>query len=564
MKHSIKRKLQSVFLVFVLFILANCAIFYIYLNRIQDYQNTLSDLDRLRILTLETRKYENNFQAYDTRSNDFMESGVSRNLILHHTTMNSLKTLIANLQKNKIVKNLGVIFDMENVKVASEEYSSLFDNLSKLVRERGFKDYGWEGQMRKAVHQLENNSSLSKEKILTLRRHEKDFFLRKDTAYVNKLWDVAQTLRKSVTNPTDLQMLNDYLNFFDKIVVLEKQIGLDEQSGDRGRIYKLMQEIDTKINALHQKISENIRSLVNESLLIMAIAAISLLVLAGIFGLGFAHSLSKPIITLDSVAQSVVKNGIQEQELMLDSIHSQDEVGNLARDFKTMLLQLKSHMIEIDSQNEQLKKVGEIETQRVWGSEGLLKVSDILRQHNMGMISKFSEFIFTVVRHLGGHQGAIYVVEDSLGTPSMELKAYFASRQKEQTTIQYGEGLIGEVWRRKELVVLKDIQIPKQYTKVAQGLGYATPRTVVIVPITIEEYVLGAMEIASLYDVSEHEIDFLKRVAQQVASHLVLIKLTDLNKKLVNTLNEHRIFPSPEAISGATHNEILEMLRRQQ
>ena len=564
MKQSIKRKLQSVFFVFVLFILANCAVFYIYLIRIRDYQTTLSDVDKLRILTLESRKYENDFNTFDTRSNDFMESGVSRNLIQHHTAMSSLKSLIATLQKNKIIKNQGVIFDMENVKVASEEYSSLFDNLSKLVRERGYKDYGWEGQMRKAVHELENNSNLSKEKLLTLRRHEKDFFLRKDTSYVSKLWDVAQTLRKSVTNPNDLQMLNDYLNYFDKIVALEKQIGLDEQSGDRGRIFKLMQEIDTKIAALHLKISENIRSLVNESMVIMAIAAISLLIIAGVFGLGFAHSLSKPIITLDSVAQSVVKDGIQDQEKILDTIKSQDEVGNLARDFKTMLLQLKSHIIEIDSQNEQLKKVGEIETQRVWGSEGLLKISDILRQHNMGMISKFSELIFTVVRHLGGHQGAVYVVEDTAGTPTMELKAYFAAKQKDQTTIQYGEGLIGEVWRRKELVVLKDIQIPKQYTKVSQGLGYATPRTLVIVPITIEEYVLGAMEVASLYDIGDHEIDFIKRAAQQVASHLVLVKLSDLNKKLVNTLQEHRIFPSPETIAGATHDEILEMLRRQQ
>ena len=59
--------------------------------------------------------------------------------------------------------------------------------LVEKLRYRGFKDYGLEGKMREAIHELQSIDSLNQISLLTLRRHEKDFMLRKDYYYLDSL-----------------------------------------------------------------------------------------------------------------------------------------------------------------------------------------------------------------------------------------------------------------------------------------------------------------------------------------------------------------------------------------
>ena len=68
-----------------------------------------------------------------------------------------------------------------------ENYQKHFNELSALFIKKGFKDLGLEGDMRKAIHFVENYAKgTNKEMLLTLRRHEKDFLLRKDPSYIEK------------------------------------------------------------------------------------------------------------------------------------------------------------------------------------------------------------------------------------------------------------------------------------------------------------------------------------------------------------------------------------------
>jgi HAMP domain-containing protein/putative methionine-R-sulfoxide reductase with GAF domain len=558
--NSIRRKLQGVFLIFVLFGVISCGIFYYYTNRISEYRTTSGKVDKLRILTLEARKFENNFITYDTRSDSFMATGVSQNLQQHQLITEEIKELLDNLQQNNLVKNTATSLELESIKKSFEEYSRLFIGLTKLVKQRGYRDFGLEGEMRNAIHNLENGSSINKVTILMLRRHEKDFFLRKDTTYISQLEKVAASISLTETDKSTLWL---YLDKFAKIVALEKQIGLTEKTGDKGKMLVLAEAIDAKVAKINQNITNTTSALVQESVWIMTIAALILLTIAGISAFSFAYRLAKPVIELDRITRSVVQNGIADQDKELDTIDSKDEIGNLAKDFKLMLIQLKNHILEIDRQNEQLKVAALAESKRAWRNEGLVKVEDILRLTSS--LSRFNELIFALVRHLEAHQGAIYVVENNgIDPPVLKLKAYFAGKNQENSIIRQGEGLIGEVWRKKEVILLKDLQIPGQYSRVAAGLGYITPKNLLIVPIIAEPNVEGVIEIASLYEIADYEVEFVKRAALQIAMILVTAKVNDLNRRLVSTLQKHQVFPSPEIIGGATHEEILELLKRQE
>lgn len=70
-------------------------------------------------------------------------------------------------------------------------YKKNFNNLENLEITRGFRDYGLEGDLRNIIHQVEGNAVLNNDYrllsgMLMLRRHEKDYMLRRDTLYVEK------------------------------------------------------------------------------------------------------------------------------------------------------------------------------------------------------------------------------------------------------------------------------------------------------------------------------------------------------------------------------------------
>ncbi|NJK85062.1 MAG: GAF domain-containing protein [Bacteroidales bacterium] len=52
-------------------------------------------------------------------------------------------------------------------------------------------------------------------------------------------------------------------------------------------------------------------------------------------------------------------------------------------------------------------------------------------------------------------------------------------------------------------------EIPHGYITITSGLGDAPPQYLVLVPMKSEDEILGVIEIASLNELKNHEIDFL-------------------------------------------------------
>ena len=82
-------------------------------------------------------------------------------------------------------------------------YEQLLKELIHLIQQKGFKNYGLEGKMREYVHSLED-ANLDLVKILTIRRNEKDFMLRKQKSYVKKWQEAVINLRNDLRNNTNL------------------------------------------------------------------------------------------------------------------------------------------------------------------------------------------------------------------------------------------------------------------------------------------------------------------------------------------------------------------------
>ena len=61
-------------------------------------------------------------------------------------------------------------------------------------------------------------------------------------------------------------------------------------------------------------------------------------------------------------------------------------------------------------------------------------------------------------------------------------------------------------------------EIPEDYLTITSGLGDAPPRSILIVPLKLEDEILGVVELASFNIFNPHEIEFVEKIGQTIAS----------------------------------------------
>ncbi|HPD95127.1 MAG TPA: GAF domain-containing protein, partial [Tenuifilaceae bacterium] len=114
-----------------------------------------------------------------------------------------------------------------------------------------------------------------------------------------------------------------------------------------------------------------------------------------------------------------------------------------------------------------------------------------------------------------------------------ELISAFAWDRKKYITkqLEKGEGLVGACALEKETIFMTDV--PDDYVNITSGLGEANPRCVILVPLKHEDNVLGVIEMASFKVLDNHEVDFIEKIAESIASTILSVKVNARTKMLL-------------------------------
>jgi hypothetical protein len=126
----------------------------------------------------------------------------------------------------------------------------------------------------------------------------------------------------------------------------------------------------------------------------------------------------------------------------------------------------------------------------------------------------------TICKQLEAGQGALYTVQEIDGKRYIQLSSGYALTFGESTVVRYefGEGLVGQCAAVGKSLYIDDI--PEGYIKILSGLGSASPKFLLIVPMKTQDQVNGVIELASFTPLSEDQRRFVEESAQLIAGKI--------------------------------------------
>ncbi len=364
---SISKRLFFSFGIMLLCLLLVGAFAVFFQSKINTIHSINASIDQQRILMVILSEQDLDFLRFETVNEDFFLTDSSGLLDMRKKVVDSLIRQYTSLQKAMLDHELCSKEHFAAVEKIFGAYQNTFDSLSAQIRLRGFKDHGVEGSMRNYAHELENkNARIPLEQLLMLRRHEKDFFLRKEARYITQFNNLADRIAAQLPaeHPNSLTLAK-YQEQFNALVQMDYAIGIRPDLGMLGRLNTHTEALSRELLVLNDMLKARTDTMVkNITWLFGGIVLLTLL--ASVLSIYYTSiMLARPIKKLTgTMTKFIVKEGLNENEW--EEEMDTYEVNQLTQSFITMSRKLKNQFMEIEraaslteSQNKELKKLNE-------------------------------------------------------------------------------------------------------------------------------------------------------------------------------------------------------------
>ncbi|MFF4152398.1 HAMP domain-containing protein [Streptomyces sp. NPDC001651] len=173
----------------------------------------------------------------------------------------------------------------------------------------------------------------------------------------------------------------------------------------------------------------------------------------------------------------------------------------------------------INSMVGSLRETTRANQEQDWLKTNLARISGLMQGHRD--LPVVAELIMDELAPLVSAQyGAFYAAEDTDRGPELRLVGSYgypdATDRPER--IRVGRSLLGQAARNRRTVSVEEL--PADYVTISSGLGRTVPRALVVLPIVVEDQVLGVIELASVTRFTQIHQDFLAQLMPTIGVNL--------------------------------------------
>ncbi|HUS88628.1 MAG TPA: response regulator [Desulfosporosinus sp.] len=304
---------------------------------------------------------------------------------------------------------------------------------------------------------------------------------------------------------------------------------INEGAVERGQIFKYVEELSNLEDTAMDDLLKSSATANNQSLEFFSFS----LLLTLLVGAGITLWITQRV-TRDIRKVTLVMNGfssIQEHvDLPRIDIRAKDEVGEIASSFNEMAWSLEEHA------RHEKEFIEKIEGQN-WLKSGITEITALCQ--GVQDLKTLARLLITKITPMvEASYGVFYIKEGNGDKQCLKRLAIYAGSPLETTgeVFQLGEGLVGQSALENRTIMLD--RVPGDYIKITSGLGAASPKNVVLLPVAFEEQVVAVVELASLHPYSTTQQELLEQVSKNIG---VTINRVEAHMKIGTLLNESQV-----------------------
>ncbi len=227
------------------------------------------------------------------------------------------------------------------------------------------------------------------------------------------------------------------------------------------------------------------------------------------------NSLKALVVGMRNTASFANQIGKGELSVEYKSLGEKDEIGNSLITMRQSLAQIK-----------------EADQQREWATNGNARIGEILRSNFSQVADLYDEVLKFVVKYSDSNQGGFFLVNEGEARELALVACYAYDRKKFiEKSVLIGESLIGQCFLERETIFMT--QVPKDYATITSGLGDSKPSCLFIIPLKVNETIVGVMELASLKKYEHHERTLLEKFAESIASTIATVRINERTRLLL-------------------------------
>ncbi len=276
------------------------------------------------------------------------------------------------------------------------------------------------------------------------------------------------------------RMVDQLSSFADEVTRVAREVGTDGKLGGQAQV--------ADVSGTWRRLTENVNQL--------------------------AGTLTTQLRAIAEVSTAVTQGDLSQQI----TVEAQGEVAELKDNLNEMIDNLRE-TTRANQEQDWLKTNLARFTGHMQGGRDLLEVTSLI-------VSELTPVV-------GATQGSFFLTEAGEEIQSLRRIASYGyqSRKSVPDVLAFGEGLVGQAAVARKSIRVKDV--PRDYVRIASGLGEAPPREIVILPVLFEEQVLGVMELASFTPFTPVHVQFLEQLMEIIGVSLNAIIASSRTQSLL-------------------------------
>jgi signal transduction histidine kinase/CheY-like chemotaxis protein/HAMP domain-containing protein len=226
-----------------------------------------------------------------------------------------------------------------------------------------------------------------------------------------------------------------------------------------------------------------------------------------------AANLTTQVRAIAEVATAVTKGDLTRSI----NVAALGEVAALKDNINEMIRNLKDTTLKNSEQD--------------WLKTNLAKFSRML-QGQRDLLTVGRLILSELAPVVSAQQGLFYTLDTSHPAPELRLLASYAASEPKEV-FRLGEGLIGQCALENQKILLPNV--PRDFVRIASGLGHATPSHVIVLPVLFEGQVKAVLELATFEGFNPTHQAFLDQLMESIG---IVLNTIEANTRTENLLQQ--------------------------